>query len=201
MRLVRVVTSTRSSFFDALVGFFHQVVHLVDAGPHFDGRVQQAGGPDELLHDESAGLFQLVIGGRGADKNDLIDQFFKLREIERSVVHSAGQPEAEIDQIELARAVAAVHAAHLREGGVALVNEHEVVVGEVIEQAKRAGAFFSAVEKTGVVFHAAAIAQFFDHFQIKIGAFAYALGFHILALPRSKYFSCSYSSSSMALMI
>ena len=69
----------------------------------------------------------------------------------RPVVERARQAEAVVDQRLLARAVALVHAADLRDGLVGLVDEADEVVGEVVEQAVGALARLAAVEDARVV--------------------------------------------------
>jgi hypothetical protein len=55
MRLVSVVISTRSCRVDADADLLQHVVDLVRGGPHLDHRVDQAGGPHQLL-DHLAGV-------------------------------------------------------------------------------------------------------------------------------------------------
>ena len=62
-------------------------------------------------------------------------QLLPLLELERAVVERGGEAEAVLHQRELPRAVAVVHPADLRDGDVALVHDHEEVLGEVVEEA------------------------------------------------------------------
>lgn len=88
----------------------------------------------------------------------------------------------------MACAVATPHAAHLRKGDVAFIDDHEVVVREIIQEAKGAGAGFAAVEKARIVFNAGAIAQFFDHFEVEGGAFFDAPGFGVAPFREESIF-------------
>src|SRR5206468_9322842 len=72
-------------------------------------------------------------GGRG-DVDRLADVARELLEIERAVVERRGEAEAELDQRFLAGSVSPVHAADLRHGDVALVDDEQVVFREVVEQ-------------------------------------------------------------------
>ena len=56
MRLVSVVTSTRSLRRDALADLAEQVVDLALRRPDLDLRIDQAGRPDDLLDHHAAGL-------------------------------------------------------------------------------------------------------------------------------------------------
>ena len=85
--------------------------------------IQESGRAYKLFGGD-AGFLALVVAGRGAHEYDLVDLFLKLREIERTVVVGRRQTEAVVDQVLLSRAVARVHAAHLRHGDVAFVDEH-----------------------------------------------------------------------------
>ena len=53
MRLVSVVTSTRSPFFDALADLAEQVVDLAADRAHLDLGIEQAGRADDLLDDHA----------------------------------------------------------------------------------------------------------------------------------------------------
>ena len=61
----------------------------------------------------------------------------ELVEAQRPVVDRERQPEAVRDERLLARAVALVHAADLRDGLVRLVDDDEEVAREVVEQRER----------------------------------------------------------------
>jgi len=60
---------------------------------------------------------------------------------------------------------------------VAFVNDHEIVIGKVIQEAERSGTGEPSVKEAGVVFDAAAISEFFDHFEIEGRAFVDTAGF------------------------
>ena len=89
--------------------------------------------------------------GRRRDQHQLVDPVEELVELERPVVDRRGQAEAEVDQRLLARAVALVHAADLRDRLVGLVDEADEVVGEVVDQRVRRAARRAAVEDPRVV--------------------------------------------------
>jgi hypothetical protein len=93
---------------------------------------------------------------RRRDEDHLGHEFHELVEVERTVVQGARQPEAVLDQGLLARAVAGVLAAHLGHGHVGLVDHHEKVLGEVVEQREGPLAPAATVEVGRVVLDARA---------------------------------------------
>ena len=78
-----------------------------------------------------------------------------------------GQAEAVVDQHLLAGAVAVVHAAHLGQRHVRLVDEQQEVVGEVVEQRPgRARPGPGAARWRRVVLDAGAVADLAQHLQV-----------------------------------
>ena len=145
---------------------FHKVVHLVLDGTYLDGRVQQAGRPDYLLHDEPFGLAQFVLGRRGADIDLLAGHGLELLESQRPVVGGCGQAEAILDEYGLARMVAAEHGMDLRQGHMALVYEGDEIVGEIVDKAERPLAGLPPVEISGIILDTGTIAHLLDHLEI-----------------------------------
>ncbi len=68
------------------------------------------------------------------------------------------------------------HAVELGDGDVGLVDEEEVVAGEVVEEGGWGLAGETAGEVAGVVFDAVAVADGLDHFEVEAGALVDALG-------------------------
>ena len=131
IRLVSVVTRTRSPARRGRADFGQQVVHLPLHGPDLDDRVEQAGRPDDLLDDLAAGPGELL-GGRASRRRTGSDRGRASNSVvgQRPVVERRREPEAVLDQDLLARAVAVVHPAHLRQRHVRLVHdEQEVAAG------------------------------------------------------------------------
>ena len=75
-----------------------------------------------------------------------------------------------------------IHAVQLGHGLMGLVDEHQVVAGEVVEEGWGWFAGEASGEMAGVVFDAVAVADGFDHFQIKHGSLMNSLGFDYVAL-------------------
>jgi len=72
--------------------------------------------------------------GRRRDVDSQIEALLELGERERPVVQCARKPEAVVDEDLLARTVTEVHAAHLRDRDVGLVDEREEVRREVVQE-------------------------------------------------------------------
>ncbi len=144
-------------------------------GADLDRRIDQAGGADHLLGEDAAGLLQLPAAGRGRDVDGLRPHGVPLLEAERAVVHAGGQAEAVLGERRLAPVVAAEHAADLRHGDVALVDEHQRVVGQVLEQRRRRLAGLAAGEVARVVLDAGAGAGRLHHLHVEDGALLEAL--------------------------
>ena len=177
MRLVRVVTRTRWFFCGAVADLGEEVVDLAFDGADFDYGVDEAGGADDLFYDYAGGFGELVGAGGGGDVDDLAGAGLELFEAEGAVVHGGGQAEAVVDEVLFAAAVAVPHAVELRDGDVGLVDEEEVVAGEVVEECGRGLAGETAGEVAGVVLDAVAVAYGLDHLEVETGALVDALGF------------------------
>ena len=129
----------------------HQIVDLVVTGTNVNGRIEQPRGANHLLHHHAFGTFELEVRRGGAHVNGLVDDAVKFLVGEGAVVQSGGQSKAMVDQIDLARPVATEHGANLRNGHVALVNHHEEVFGEVVEETERSLTGLTTVEIPGVI--------------------------------------------------
>ena len=86
------------------------------------------------------------------------------------------------DQHRFSGAVALVHPTDLRQRGVRLIDDEQIVLGEEIEKGVRTRACRASREMAGVVFDTRAEAHFLHHFQVVLGAHFDALGFEQLAL-------------------
>ena len=164
-----------------LADFFHQVVHLVFGGTHLHGRVQQSGGTHNLLHHQTFALFQLVIGRSGAYIHRLVRHSLEFVEGEGAVVGGGGQAEAVFHQGFLAGMVPAVHGADLRKGDMALVDEYQEILREIVDEGEGPLAGLPAVEVAGIVLHAGAVAHLLDHLHVIFHALFQAFGFQELA--------------------
>ncbi len=136
----------------------------------FHRRVDEAGRADHLLDEGAFRLFHLPVTGRRRDVNSLGSHRVPFLEPERPIVHARRQAEAVFGQRRLAPIVAAIHAADLRDGHMALVGEDERVVGQIFEQGRRRLAGPAAGQIARIVLDAGAGAGRLQHFQIEQGA-------------------------------
>ncbi len=93
-----------------------------------------------------------------------------------------GKPKAVLDQVLLAGPVAPVHTADLGNGDVALVDDHESIVWQIVDQRGRRLARVASGQMARVVFDALAETQLGEHLQIEARALLDALSFQELAL-------------------
>ncbi len=113
------------------------------------------------------------------------------------VVERARQPEAVLDERLLARAVAAVHRADLRDGLVRLVEDHQEVFGEVVDERRRRLAGLPVREVARVVLDAVAEAHLLHHLEVVLGPLLEPLLLEEASPPCRRTSSRSRSSSRM----
>ena len=163
---------------NALSNLSDQIIHLPLHGFDLHFGIDQAGRADDLLHNLLR-MFQFIRGGCGRGEDHLPNALLELLKHQRPIVDGAGQAETVLDQFFLAIAIAVMHGAHLRQRHVALVDDEQEIVGEVIDQRPRGFTRRSAVEVPRVVFDAGTVAHFAQHFQIVLGALLDALRFEV----------------------
>ena len=159
----------------------YQVVNLRRDRSNLDLGVNKSRRANYLLND----LLRdpcLIVGGGCGDHNRLTDLLFKFREIERSVIKRGRQAESVIDEVLLSRTVPSAHTCDLVDRDVALVDEDNVVVGEIIEQAVRGRSGLAASKNSRVVFNTGAEADLAKHLKVIPRSFLDALSLkeHIL---------------------
>ena len=99
----------------------------------------------------------------------------KLIEIQRAVVVGRGQAEAVVDQALLARMVARVHRAHLRQRDVRFIDEQQKILGEVIQQRAGLAAGRAARHDARIILDALAHADLAEHLDVVARALLDAL--------------------------
>ena len=154
-----------------------EVIDLMECGAHLNGRIEKARGADELLDDDAFALGELIFGGRRADIEDAWGEVVELLELQWSIVQRSGQAEAVLHEARLTRAVTTIHRMDLWYGHVALVDDEEEVIREVVEEAEGALTRLTTIEVAGVVLDPRAVAQLADHLQVIGRALVEALGF------------------------
>ena len=176
MRLVSVVTSTRSPRLTRALHSPRRSSSCPAVGAHFQLRIHKARGPDDLLDHEPLRAVQFPGAGRGRDVHGLPDAIKKFLEIERPVVQGRGKAKAEIHQRGLARTVAVEHGSDLRHGDVRLVHEEHEIIGEIVDERGRGLPGPASVQMQRIVLDAVAIAQFLDLLQVETWSAAPAAG-------------------------
>ena len=166
-----------------LVDFSHEVIHLTRRLAEDDFGVKQPGRADNLFHNLGC-VADFIRAGRCGDENRLPDALFKLLEQQRTIVKRRRQSETIFDKLVLARAVAVVHGANLRHGDVALVDEAQKALGEVVQQGIGRVAGLSAIEVARIILDAAAIADFTHHLDVVIRPLGDSLRLQQLAFLR-----------------
>ena len=75
-----------------------------------------------------------------------MDHLMELLEAKRTVVEGCRKAETILHKVLLAGTVTAIHRTDLRYADVALIDDHQIVLGEKVEQTVRALARLTAVE-------------------------------------------------------
>src|SRR5664280_1725705 len=164
---------------DTLSYLADQVGHLVLTGTHFDDRIDEARGAQELLCNLRRDLV-LVVRRRRADEDGLLDVLHKLVEHERTVVERRRQAEAVVDERLLALVVAVEHPADLRDTDVRLVHEEQEVLGQKAQERVRLGTGRTAAEVAAIVLDAGAVARLAQHLDVVLGTLLDALSLYEL---------------------
>ena len=133
----------------------NKVVHLVVARPDFNGRVEESSGSNDLLDHHPFSALELKVGRGGADINGLVDDAVELLLVgQRAVVQGRRQSESVVDERDFAGTVPAKHGPNLWHRHVTLVDDHQEVLGEVVQQTERPFTGLSSVEIPGVILNA-----------------------------------------------
>ena len=159
-----------------------EMIHLMGRLLDSDLRVDQAGRPDDLLHEHAAALLELVIAGRGGNIEDLMNALLELAEVQRPVVQGTGQPEPVLHQGSLPGLVSMIHPGQLGDRQMALVEKDQEILREVIDQRVRGLSGDPSVEMPRVVLDPRAVPHLAQHLQIVAGSLLQALHFQDLVL-------------------
>ncbi len=164
--MVNVVTRTRSCLSAPELDLGQQVVDLRLRRAHIEHRIDESGRANDLL-DDLTRVHSLVFRRRRRHEHRLRQQAFELVEAKRPVVERGRQAEAVVDEVLLARAVALVHAAGLRNRHVRLVDEHQRARRQVIDQCRRRLARLATGQMARVVLDPLAKADLGHHLEVE----------------------------------
>ncbi len=159
-----------------------QVIHLVLRRAHLNRRVKQPGRAHNLFYHKAFRLFEFILGRSRAHKDLLSGQRLELLELQRPVVGGCREAESVVNQHLLPRMVASVHRANLRNRHMALVDESDEILREIVHQAERAHTLLAAVEIARIILDAGAIAHLFNHLKVIFHPLFQPLGLHPLAV-------------------
>ena len=175
------MTSTRAPGDDPLVDLLEEVVDLALGRLDDHLGIDEARRAHDLLDDLRRHL-ELVASGSRREEHDLVQPLHHLLEPERPVVACARQAEAVVDEGVLAAPVAFVLRVQLGHRHVALVDDEEEVLREVVDQGVRRLAVVPAVDVHRVVLDAVAVPDLLDHLEVVLGAHPQALRLEQLAV-------------------
>ncbi len=144
--------------------------------------IDEPGGTDDLLDDPAPGFFHFVLRGRRRDIDDLVNPAVKLLEGEGPVVQGRREAEPVLHQGLFPGPVPPVHGVELGDCDVALVEEHQVVFREVVQEGVRGIARLAPVQVARVVFDPRAVAHLLEHLEVKVGPLFQPLSFQQLSL-------------------
>ena len=91
-------------------------------------------------------------------------------ELKRPVIERRRQAKTVIDQIFLARAVTFVHAPHLANADVRLIDEHQGIRWQIVNQGWWRLTCLAPGKMSRVIFNPLAETDLIEHFQVKLGA-------------------------------
>ena len=127
-------------------------------------------------------MLALIVARRGRDVDGLVYPLLELLKLQRAVIIRARQPEAILDKRILARAVAAVHGAHLRQCDVALIDKEQKILRKIVQQRHRRAAGGTAADNARIVLDAGAVAELLHHLNVIVRALTDALRLEELTL-------------------
>ena len=157
--------------------FTQEIIDLRARWPDNDFRVDEACRADDLLNKHAASLLHFPFAGRGRDMHGLRAHGVPFLEPQRPVIEAGREAETVFGERRLALKVAAIHAADLRHGDVALIGKHQSVIGQIFEQSRRRLARFTACEIARIILDTLAHAGGFQHFEIEQRALLQPLRF------------------------
>src|SRR5215208_4266567 len=158
-----------------------QIVHLCARRTHDDDRIDQARGTHDLLYYLRL-VPRFVVGRCRRHEHRLRHHALELLEHERSIVERARQAEPVLDQVLLARAVAAIHPADLRDGYVAFIDDHQRMARQIVDQRRRRLPFPASRQVPRVILDASTEAKLGQHLEIEARALLDALRLEQLTL-------------------
>ncbi len=154
-------------FLRTVANLVQQIIDLSAHRTHFNLGIGQAGRTNHLFDNYAAGFREFIRPGRRRNINELSGPFLELLKCQRTIVQRGRQPKAVFDQVVLARPITVIHAAKLRHGLMALVDEHQRILRKIIKKRRRRLTWQAARKVTRVIFNAVAVPDLLDHLQVE----------------------------------
>ena len=165
---------------DFLIDLAHQIINLSFYRAHLDLRIQKAGRSDHLLCTKQFMLL-FVLSRRRRYEHYLIDLTLKLIKAERTVVHRRRQTESIFHKRPFSRLVAMIHTTDLRYCLMRLINHHNKIIREIVNQCVRRLSRFQPGQMSGIILDSRTEACLPHHLYIKIRTLRYSLCFQKLS--------------------
>ena len=167
---------------NAGIDLIDEVIDLILGRANLYPRVEETRRADQLLDDDAVALLQLIVARRGGDVDHVALHLLKLIEAERTIVDRRREAEAVGDEVLLPLPVAAIHPPHLGDRDVALVDDHQVVLGEVVEEAVGPLARLAPIEVAGVILDTGAVAELLQHGEVIGDPLVESVSLHLFPL-------------------
>ena len=167
---------------DLFVDLADQIIDLSLDRTYRHLRIKKSCRPDHLLCPQEF-VFFLIRSRRSRYKQDLINLTLKFFKIQGTVILRRRQTEPVIHQRTLSRLVAVVHASDLRDRLVGLVDHHNEVIWEIIDQGIRRLPRRKPCQMTGIILDSRAESRLLEHLDIKICPLCNTLCFQKFVLP------------------
>ena len=167
---------------NAGIDLIDEVIDLVLGRANLYPRVEESCRADQLLDDDAVALLQLIVARRGGDVDHVALHLLKLVEAERAIVDRRREAEAVGDEVFLPLPVATIHPSHLGDRDVALIDDHQIVLGEVVEEAVGPLARLAPIEVAGVILDAGAVAKLLEHGEVIGDPLVESVSLHLFPL-------------------
>ena len=166
---MRVVTKTLCSPRSPQADLVEKIVDLPLGGANHHLGVDQARGPNDLLHHLS-GARDLEFARSRRKEHHLVGFLEPLVEPKWPIVLGGWEPEAVLDQHLFAGTIPLELPTDLRDRHVGLVDNGQIVLREIVEQGVRGFARGPPVEMAGVVLDPRAEPDLTHHLEVVIGS-------------------------------
>ena len=100
-----------------------------------------------------------------------MNEAMELLKTQRTVVEGSRKTKSILDKVFLSRTVAAIHRRNLRYADMALINHHEVILREEVEQTVRSHTRLTPIEIARIVLDTRTMTEFLNHLNVILYSF------------------------------